>query len=309
MAPTDWSQSLLRWYPAPWRQRYGNELVVMIEDVIGEKRPSIRFRWSIARAGLRERGHASGLVGFQRDARSQVQAGALLVLCSWSAFVIAGAMFQKQSEHYARVVPVASRAMVTSVYDLVVWMSGLASLAVVVGTLAALPAFVSFLRNDGWRHVRRHLVAATLLSLAALATLLVLKAWAHGLSVVQRNGENLNYSLAFVALGLLVCGVIIEWTAVGVLSVRRMTLSRGVLRFEARLAYLVAFSMVVITGAVALWWALEGTVAPSFFQNGTKGGATIAITPNLIVICVLMIAASLSGLFGSARILHGWRRT
>lgn len=301
------AHSMLRWYPAQWRQRYGDELVAMIDDTIGDQRPTLRFRWSIAWAGIRERGHATGLVGAQRDAHSQVRAGALLVLCSWSAFVIAGAMFQKQSEHYARGVPAASRTMVTSVYDLVVWMSVLASLAVVVGTLVALPSFISFVKNGGWRQVRRHVVTASLLSLATVATLFGLKAWGHGLSVVQRNGQDFYFSLAFVAFALVVCTAIIEWTVVGVVSVRRMTLSRRVLRFEARLAYAVAFSMVVITVAVALWWMLEGIAAPSFFDNGATGGATIAITPNLIVIVVLMLTSSLSGLFGSARILHGWR--
>ncbi|MEO9181019.1 MAG: hypothetical protein ABI298_05150, partial [Acidimicrobiales bacterium] len=284
---------------------YGDELIAMIEDTIGDERPKLRFRWGIARTGLRERGHASGLLGAQQDACSQVRAGALLILCSWSAFVIAGAMFQKQSEHSAQAVPVASRTMVTSVYDLIAGMGALGSLAVVVGIFVALPPFISFVKNGGWRQVRRHVVAASLLSLATVPTLFGLKVLAHGLSVAQRNGADFSYSLAFVAFALLVCAAIIGWTVVGVVSVRRMTLSRRVLRFEARLAYLVAFSMVVITGAIVVWWVLEGIAAPSFFQGNGAGGTT---TPNLIVIVVLMLTSSLCGLFGSARILHGWQR-
>lgn len=307
MTPNNWSKSLLRWYPAEWRQHYGNELIAMIEDTIGDTHPTLRFQLSIAWAGLRERGHASGLWGAQRDARTQVQAGALLVLCSWSAFVIAGTMFQKQSEHFSQAVPVASRTWVISVFDLVVWMSVLGSLAVLVGSLMALPSFISFMKKGGWRQVRRHVVAACLLSLLSIAFLVGLKGWAHGLSVAQRNGGDFYYSVAFVAFALVVCATIIEWTIVGVVSVRRMSLSRDVLRFEARLAYVVTFSMVIITVAIAVWWALEGIAAPSFFHDA-GGGATIAITPNLIVIIGLMLASSLSGLFGSARILHGWQR-
>jgi hypothetical protein len=300
--------SLLRWYPEEWRQRYGDELIAMIEDTIGDGRPTLKFRWNIARAGMRERGQASGLLGAQRNLQHQIRAGALLVLCSWSVFIVAGALFVKQSEHFARSVPLSSRSIATSLYDVIAVMGVVGSLAVLVGASAVLPSLRSFFRNGGWRLVRRHVTMASLICLATIATLIGLTRWAHELSVGQRNGGDALYSLAFSVLALLVIAAIIECTVVGVVAVRRMTLSGRVLRFEARLAYGVTLAMVVCTIGVALWWTVVGLAAPWFFQNASVGSSGVALTPNLVVIMVLMLSSSLSGLFGSARILHGWRR-
>ena len=302
------SHNLLRWYPEEWRQRYGDELIAMIEDTIGDGRPTLKFRWSIARAGLRERGHTSGLFGAQRNLQHQVRAGALLVLCSWSVFIVAGALFVKQSEHFARSVPPSSRSIATSLYDVIAVMGVVGSLAVLVGAFAALPSLRSFVSNGGWRLVRRHATIASLFCLATIATLIGLRGWAHELSVGQRNGGDTYYSLVFSILALLVIAAVTECTVVGVVAVRRMTLSRRVLRFEARLAYGVTLAMVVSTIGVALWWSVVGLAAPWFFQGTNAGSSSLALTPNLVVIMVLMLSSSLSGLFGSARILHGWRR-
>ena len=39
---------LLRWYPAAWRERYGDELVALMQAV-GDQQPSFRFKLSVAR--------------------------------------------------------------------------------------------------------------------------------------------------------------------------------------------------------------------------------------------------------------------
>lgn len=309
MRPETRAHKLLQWYPLEWRQRYGEELIAMIDDTIGESRPTLRFRWNIARAGLRERGHATGLLGAQSDRQHQVRAGALLVLCSWSAFVVAGATFQKQSEHFAGYLGANStRTLATVAYDVIALMGVVGSLAVLVGAVVVLPSFISFLRQGGWRRVRRQLTAAGLLTLATIGGVLGLEGWAHGLSAVQRNGGDANYSFAFVVVALVLTATIIQWTVVGVVAVRRMALSAHVLRIEALLAYVVTFAMVVITGGVAFWWAVMGLTSPGFFRGATIGGASMALTPNLVVMALLMLTASLCGLFGSARILHGWQR-
>ena len=36
--------SLLRWYPRVWRERYGSELVALIQDNLNEGRPAWRLR-------------------------------------------------------------------------------------------------------------------------------------------------------------------------------------------------------------------------------------------------------------------------
>ncbi len=307
MKAGDRPRQLLRWYPEAWRQRYGDELLVMIDDTMGDRRPTFRFRWNIAWAGLRERGHSAGLLGAPSDQPQQVRAGALLVLCSWSAFVVAGATFEKQSEHFARSVPANTRSLVSSAYDVVALTGIVGSLAVLLGALVILPSFLAYMRSGGWGHLRRPLMVAGALTLATLGGVLGLVGWAHGLSVDQRNGGDGLYSMAFAVVALVLMASIVQWTVVAVVAVRRMTLSSGVLRMEAILAYAVTLAMVVITAGVALWWGVMGFAAPRFFQ-GAAGSSSLALTPHLVGLMVLMLVATPLSLFGSARILHGWQR-
>ncbi|MGH3153400.1 MAG: hypothetical protein ACRDOB_22080, partial [Streptosporangiaceae bacterium] len=54
---------LLRWYPRAWRERYGSELLALIQDTLDQGLPTWRLRLSVARGGLRERGHQAVHVG------------------------------------------------------------------------------------------------------------------------------------------------------------------------------------------------------------------------------------------------------
>ena len=51
---------LLRWYPRAWRERYGEELLVLIQDTLDEGRPTWRLRLGVIWGGLRERVHQAG---------------------------------------------------------------------------------------------------------------------------------------------------------------------------------------------------------------------------------------------------------
>lgn len=46
---------VLRWYPAPWRRRYGDELVALLDDSYGEGHLGWRVRMSLLQSGVRER--------------------------------------------------------------------------------------------------------------------------------------------------------------------------------------------------------------------------------------------------------------
>jgi hypothetical protein len=54
MNPRDVSE-ILRWYPAAWRRRYGEELIAMLEDTHGNDKLPPRVRMSLIRTGLKER--------------------------------------------------------------------------------------------------------------------------------------------------------------------------------------------------------------------------------------------------------------
>jgi hypothetical protein len=66
---------LLRWYPRAWRERYGEELLALIQDTLDEGRPTWRLRFSVAWGGLRERGHQTrGAVRQGRRLRARAAA-------------------------------------------------------------------------------------------------------------------------------------------------------------------------------------------------------------------------------------------
>ena len=54
MNPRD-ARGILRWYPAAWRRRYGEELIAMLDDTYGNDKLPRRVRMSLLRSGLIER--------------------------------------------------------------------------------------------------------------------------------------------------------------------------------------------------------------------------------------------------------------
>jgi hypothetical protein len=54
MNPRD-ARRVLRWYPAAWRRRYGEELIAMLDDTHGHDELPRRTRMSLIRSGLTER--------------------------------------------------------------------------------------------------------------------------------------------------------------------------------------------------------------------------------------------------------------
>jgi hypothetical protein len=54
MNPRD-ARGVLRWYPAAWRRRYGQELIAMLDDTHGNDKLPQRARMSLLRSGLVQR--------------------------------------------------------------------------------------------------------------------------------------------------------------------------------------------------------------------------------------------------------------
>lgn len=49
------AQRVLRWYPAAWRRRYGEELIAMLDDTHGDDDLPRRARLALVRSGLIQR--------------------------------------------------------------------------------------------------------------------------------------------------------------------------------------------------------------------------------------------------------------
>lgn len=301
------ARSLLRWYPEQWRARYGAEFVALMEDDLSGRKPTVRFRISIAFAGLRERGHQVGLSGDGAPAPERSRTGSLLVLCAWTAFVIAGISFTKLAEHFQQAVSGETGALSTAAYDTVFVLAILGGVLVVTGAALALPAFMSFLRAGGWPTIRGHVHRGLLASALALGALVSVRYLAQGLTVAERNGSDAWYSAAFLSCAAVVVATIWLWTGAAVAIGRRLVLPVAVLRAEAILAVFVAAAMVLMTSATALWWAAVASGASWFLQGVRPGTTASSFDPNLVVTMSLMLIAVAIAGYGVERISRSWR--
>lgn len=221
---------LLRAYPRRWRDRYGDELLALLEA----QPLTWRVRANVLVSGLGER--LRGLGPPQ-----------LRVLWAWSLFVVGGMAFQKTSEHWQVVVPAGDRGVPTAAFDIVQAAALLGSAAVLAAVALAFPACLRDLRSGGWSAVRRPIVfaaGATAIALAALTAL-----------AFDRNERAAAW--VFVAFALV---SLFAWTRAATVAARRL----APLRTHNHLALVVSATMVAMTVAAAVWFVSVDAQPPSF---------------------------------------------
>ncbi len=300
--------SLLRWYPRAWRERYAQEFVSYLEDTLCGAAPTRRFRASIALAGLRERSHDLGLVGTRRSASDQTRAGSLVVLGSWSLMVVAGSVLVKTAEHFAAAMPPSARSGAQLAYDAIAAAAVIAAAFFVAGALIVVPSFFRFIRSGGWVRVRTH-VLRSLFALALTTTgLLALASWAHHLTAHQRNGGDPWYSGIVLTFALIAVATVALWTLSVFDVVRRLELTSRVLRIESTFAQGVAAMVIAISVAAGVWWHQVGEHAPWFLQGSPHGASASPITLPLILVGSAMAVSSLLAMLGVLRIVSAQHR-
>jgi hypothetical protein len=300
---------LLRWYPPSWRERYGEEFVVFMQDSFGSEEPSLAARLSIVAGGVRERARRSGLTGDSVPPPDRVRAGVLTVLVSWTAMVVAGASFAKMAEHFDEALPHAAGAhrVPDLSYAFIQNAAGVAGLIVVAGAALALPALVRYLRSGGWPSIRAHVVRAAGSLLLTLAVAVPLEVWAHHLSSPQRNGGSTGYGVLFVGWAALAVVTVVLWAVLAVIAAGKVTLSRSLLVAQAAMAVVVTLAAVGILAATGVWWALVAERAPTFLgaDPASPLNARLVATVSLMV---LAAAAAMTGTVRIARSFPEWRR-
>jgi hypothetical protein len=303
---------LLGWYPPRWRDRYGDEFGALMEDALGDRPPTRRFRLGIALAGLRERGHEAGVSGDSMLPADRARAGSLLVLYAWALFLVAGSSFAKLSEGFGLAVPTRTAPLASGAYRAVMVVAILTCLVVIAGMAIAAPAFLRFLRAGGWSTIRRHVGRALIATVVAVAALVALVAVAHTLTPAQRNAEVAThpvvwyYLVEFIATMLLVAVALALWTAAAVAAARRLDLPRPVLCAEAVLAAGAAVAMVVMTAGTAVWWGSIASSAPWFLQGTRVESAGSPLNAQLVGTMVLMLVASVLAGYGVSRVAQSW---
>jgi hypothetical protein len=237
--------SLLRWYPRAWRERYGDELLALIQDTLEDGRPTWRLWLGVAWGGLRERGHQAGRV---------VRAAVTWRTAPdrWSLFV-AGLVLASLPVAAAGS-PRQARGWQAAAADGVLAAVALTGVVVMASGLMALPALIRFLRAGGWPRIRRRVMwaaGATVVAGGALA----------GVSVASgsRSPAQLNTSWAFsvgqLAAGLAISVAIGLWAAAAVATAKHLALAP---RVRAAQLMLGAVSTTLVTAmfvTLTLWWS------------------------------------------------------
>jgi hypothetical protein len=299
----------LRWYPRSWRARYGEELAALLNDEYDGHLPTL-VHLGLVTGGLRQRARQSGLTGDSAPAAERVRAGALLVLAAWVAFVIAGAGFAKFSEHFDEALPhsMASHRLADFAFTVLQTVAGVASILVVVGALLAVPAFVRYLRADGWPSVRGHFLRALASTGLTVAVTVPLVVWAHHLTPHQRNGGLHLYGILFLIWAALIVMTLTMWTVVAIVAGSRVVFSKAILTAEAILAVVIAVAMVVMVGATAVWWGAMAKDAPAFLNANPGGVPGSPWDVWLVATVALMVIAMGTAAVGVVREARVWRR-
>ena len=295
---------LLAWYPPAWRERYGEEMLALIDDSLEGRHPPLALRASLVASGLRQRARDAGLTGTRASVSQRRRAGSLLVLVAWSAFVLAGAGFAKVTEHFSGSLAPAQRSLPQGAYDAVVAAGALGTALVVLGALIATPAFVRHLRRGGAVKLWPHLRAALVLVLVALAGAVAIALWAHHLTSAQRNGADAVYGAAVVAWAVLVAAALARVTSCAVVAVRAMEIPRRVLGVEVVLALGLTGAMSVVTAGALTWWISMSTRAPWYLVGAPAGSHRAGVPLNLVGVVAMMVVALAAAGLGVGRVVR-----
>jgi hypothetical protein len=298
---------LLLWlYPRAWRARYGDELLALLTELReGESTPA-RMRRDVVRAGLAERLRAAGF-GAGAPPATRARSGALLVLCAWMLFAVAGARVQKFSERWQGATPQSGAGAPAVAFDVLEIAAALGGALALTGIALALPRALAYLRSGGWPVVRRAVLRASALTAVAIGATAALAVWAQQLDTAQRNGASSAYSGAFVLCALLLVAALAAWTTVAVSLARGLELSSRVLQIEALLAGAICASMFAMTVATATWWGALGRVAPWVLHGAADGSRSSSFALSVFVPSALMAIATCFAAFGAITSLRAVR--
>ncbi len=291
---------VLRWYPAPWRARYGDELEALLEDTYGDGRLPVATRLALMRSGTVERLRRCGW-GRGVGARGRVRSGSLAVLAAWAMVVVGGSVFAKTAEHWDGVTPPADRWLPAAGYAAVLGAALAGAAAVALAAFLCLPSFVRGLRRGGWFRVRRPTVRAAAITTLTGLTGLGVVVWAHHLDGPHRNGAYWPYTVAALVGTALVAAMLASWVLAAGAAVVESPPPDRVLRACGVLSVVVTLAIAVVLAGTVTWWWSVAAHAPWFFGGGRARSAAAPVPAPLA-------AASLSMVVGLALASGGaWR--
>jgi chromate transport protein ChrA len=280
-----------------------------LEDTYGEH-TKWRARVAIARAGLVERARETGLVFNPTSSNDRLRSGSHLVLCGWSLFMVAGAIFAKFTEHWGVATPMAHRTL-PRVGDLAVqWAGGVGMVLVLLAGVFVLPAVIASLRHGGWSRVRRPVLRGLTVVSTALLLTGAMAIWSRFLNNHQRNGSWVAFEIVVLLCALVFVAAIITATSAAITVTRQIDLSRKALLVLSSTALAVTVLMATVTAGTVAWWVSEATYAPQFLRHSIGSGLFLtssSLPPALLAAGLMMILGLVTALAGARRVANGFR--
>jgi hypothetical protein len=238
---------LLCWYPRAWRERYGDELLALIQDTLDEGRPRWRLRLGVISGGLRERVHQAG-----QAVGAAIKRPSGLDL--WAKMLAAGTIVAILPQNLSESPPPARGWQAVAAFDALLAAVALTGAVVVASGLATLPALVRFLRAGGWPKIRRRVVwaaGATVVAGGALAGLV--------LAAGSRSPAQVNVSSAYLAgflmTGLAITAAIGLWAIAAAAMARHLTLDPRLRAVQLVLVAVTPAAVTVVLVTLNLWWS------------------------------------------------------
>ena len=237
--------NLLRWYPRAWRERYGEELLALIQDTLDEGRPTWRLRLSVIWGGLRERVHQS---------RNPSKAGVRRVrlISRWLTILLVGSIAALLPQVFTTSPPAARAGQATAAFVLLAAVAAFICTVLLAGGLAALPAVVRFLRAGGWPKIRRAIAWAVAATVPAAGGLAYMAVTSSSQTQAQQSTSLpvvliVTWPALVVAIGL--------WASAVAATARHLTLTARVRAAELVLGSVIPAAVSALFSADIIWYS------------------------------------------------------
>jgi uncharacterized membrane protein len=277
---SSWPARLLICYPPHWRARYGEELGLLITDLLDHGRPAVPMAADVLG------GAVAAWISERGTGMTQRSRGALIaVLWNWVAFAAVAAWFGHDLGSYPTAIE-AQQMMVShpAVPDAYHVLMASGSVGVVATAVAAI-AFAIDAAKHAWRQGRR----STFVLMAV--PLVVAAVWLGGVRLLpfsEHTASGLALSVTWLLAG--VAGIAVSTQAV-VTVVKRSEFSERTWRIAAAAAAAVVAAMFVATGATITW----GVVARTSLAHPGDASGWLVVTAILAVTTVRAVLALLGG--------------
>ena len=236
--------NLLRWYPRAWRERYGEELLALIQDTLDEGRPTWRLRLGVIWGGLRERGHQAVRAGTAAVKRTTPGRALILVV----GLVIADIPWNLKA------LPQARGWQATAALGVLAGIVAFTGVCVLASALVAAPAFVAFLREGGWPKIRRRVAWAAGATVAAGGALAGLVLGQRSMSFAQLS-HSWAYFIGVAATELALVVALGLWASAAAATAKHLKLAPRARAAQLLLAAVTLTAALTIVSANLFWLA------------------------------------------------------